>query len=528
MILITSAAYISSGFAVEFGEIPPSFLPIGNKCLYEHQYHLLKDLNSRISISIPEDFLLDEYSRKFFETNRIEIIPVPRGLSLGQSIIHSLNSTSECTKTLKILHGDTLFLNLDFKLKDCISISKNEGFYERAVLNETDDIQFKTKLSTDSEFVLSGYFSFSDSSLLVRGITSSSGDFIRGINSYNEKIAISRFITVEWLDFGHLNTYHRSRAYMTTQRVFNEMVIDHGMVTKSSKNKTKIKAEAKWFSDLPYKIKSFVPNLYRIFEESDKSGYSLEYLYHSPLSDLYCFSRLPSSMWRIIFREIWFFLDQCSNYSSDCEPSASFKTMCGDKTTERLGEFSKQSKFDINSGLTVNDYHVVSIEQMAVHALSKINEKSLIQNTLIHGDLCFSNILYDFRAKRIKVIDPRGIDINGNHTLYGDHRYDIAKLYHSVGGFYDLIVTGRYSVVQNDLNDYTFSLFVSEIHAKLLCEFEENLIKKGFSLVEVLALNVHLFLSMLPLHVDDPTRQQALLLNAVRLYEQMNNSDNKS
>ena len=201
--------------------------------------------------------------------------------------------------------------------------------------------------------------------------------------------------------------------------------------------------------------------------------------------------------------------------------------MCGDKTRDRLGEFCKQTKFELSNGLTVNDFHVASIEQMATNALSRIDNKSSTQNSLMHGDLCFSNILYDFRSKRIKVIDPRGIDFYGNHTLFGDHRYDIAKLYHSVGGYYDLIVAGRYSVVELSLNDYQFSVFESEIHLKLLSEFEDNLIKKGFSLIEVLAINVHLFLSMLPLHVDDPKRQHALLLNAVRLYEKMTKLEDK-
>ena len=140
------------------------------------------------------------------------------------------------------------------------------------VLNENNEIEFKTKLSTDSEYVLSGYFSFSDTRLLICCITNSSGDFIDGINSYNDQICISKFTTDKWLDFGHLNSYHRSRASMTTQRVFNEMVIDQRMVTKSSKNKIKMSAEAKWFSDIPYKIKSFIPNLYRVFDESDKSA----------------------------------------------------------------------------------------------------------------------------------------------------------------------------------------------------------------------------------------------------------------
>lgn len=40
MILITSAKYSLPDFSLEFGEIPPSFLPLGNKRLYEYQAKL--------------------------------------------------------------------------------------------------------------------------------------------------------------------------------------------------------------------------------------------------------------------------------------------------------------------------------------------------------------------------------------------------------------------------------------------------------------------------------------------------------
>ncbi|MCW1529060.1 hypothetical protein OLR80_01745, partial [Campylobacter jejuni] len=39
--------------------------------------------------------------------------------------------------------------------------------------------------------------------------------------------------------------------------------------------------------------------------------------------------------------------------------------------------------------------------------------------SLIHGDFCFSNIMYDFRAGAIKTFDPRGCDFNGKITPCG-------------------------------------------------------------------------------------------------------------
>lgn len=37
MILINSGAYVNPEFQAEFGEIPPCFLPVGNKKLIEFQ-----------------------------------------------------------------------------------------------------------------------------------------------------------------------------------------------------------------------------------------------------------------------------------------------------------------------------------------------------------------------------------------------------------------------------------------------------------------------------------------------------------
>lgn len=56
MILITSAAYVDQEFVSEIGLIPPSFLPVQNRRLYELQVEMLReqDLNDDIHLSIPE------------------------------------------------------------------------------------------------------------------------------------------------------------------------------------------------------------------------------------------------------------------------------------------------------------------------------------------------------------------------------------------------------------------------------------------------------------------------------------------
>ena len=123
--------------------------------------------------------------------------------------------------------------------------------------------------------------------------------------------------------------------------------------------------------------------------------------------------------------------------------------------------------------------------------------------------------MYDFRANMIKTFDPRGMDFDEKISLYGDSRYDIAKLLHSVFGLYDFIVAGFYDYHLKD-NEITFQIENNEkiqaIQKVFLEVFEIN--KQDY------ALMIHLFLSMLPLHNDSQERQMAFIANAFRLYEE--------
>ena len=137
----------------------------------------------------------------------------------------------------------------------------------------------------------------------------------------------------------------------------------------------------------------------------------------------------------------------------------------------------------------------------------------------MHGDFCFSNILYDARASLVRVIDPRGVAADGTVTPYGDIRYDLAKLYHSVVGRYDHILAGYYRLTQDGPTDVTLELR----NEKALRDIEALFMARPFAGMLPLqsashAICILLFLSMLPLHADDIRRQCALMANAMRLF----------
>ena len=116
----------------------------------------------------------------------------------------------------------------------------------------------------------------------------------------------------------------------------------------------------------------------------------------------------------------------------------------GRKTPTRLEEFCQSRNIELSSSWIFQG-HETSLNEILTNSEKHLPDAQKALGVL-HGDFCFSNILYDFRSSKIKTIDPRGMTPDGHQTIYGDICYDIAKLSHSVLGLYDWIVAGYYEV----------------------------------------------------------------------------------
>jgi hypothetical protein len=114
------------------------------------------------------------------------------------------------------------------------------------------------------------------------------------------------------------------------------------------------------------------------------------------------------------------------------------------------------------------------------------------------------------------MIDPRGEF--GLPGIYGDRRYDLAKLAHSYSGGYDFIVADRFDVAVDAHGELRVDLRTSDYHTKVRSIFESVLLPDLVVRSEVDAVQSLLFLSMLPLHVDKPRRQMAMLATGLDLY----------
>lgn len=522
MFLIASGAYVDPELEAEFGKIPPSFLPLGNKRLFQYQVALASK-DTDVFLSVPESFNILDTDLDWLAKRNVNIIKVPENLNLGASIVAAINiSGQSLNRPLHILYGDTLYQELPIG-DDIASVSIAKNSYNWAVLTNDnahwlEDNQSNQINQHEDRRVIDGYFKFSSPRDLIKSITQSEWNFIQGLNRYHKSVGITPVQSSGWLDFGHVNTYYRSKAQFTTQRAFNELTITPEWVEKSSSKNSKIAAEANWFAELPFELRGFTPQFMGTKELNGKVSYRLEFLHLTALNELFVFAKLPSQIWIQILSNCLDFLQACKQHSSQSDKqSNSLDLLFSVKTAQRLDEYCLPNNIRLDEQWSFNHEDPVSLHEMLETSKAYLPSSSQVE-TVLHGDFCFSNILYDFRAGKIKTIDPRGMTPDGSHTLFGDIRYDLAKLSHSILGLYDWIIAGYYNV---EIKEHHIQLNIAEEHSHK--ETQQAFIKLvadkfGLTAQNLYAMQIQLFLSMLPLHADDAMRQKALFANAFRLH----------
>jgi hypothetical protein len=527
MIIITSGAYLNPEFTSLFGELPPTFLPVGNRRLFHWQLESFGNTDEKIVITLPNDFEIPAADKFFFEQRGVQILFMPSDLTLGASIVYTINVSLSFSEPVKILHGDTLFGSLkDIELDTVLTGETSDHYmWARCSFTETGQISLVEGLTQEPKYrkVLCGYFSFKSGAALSQCITHQKFDFISGIEYYSQKYSLVAKETNSWFDFGHIQTYYRSKANFTTERAFNELRPTPLAIEKSSLDCKKISAEADWFESIPSQILPYTPQfLGREIQPGGTTSYRLQYLYLSTLSELAVFGELPAKSWEPIFAAIADFVDETQNFKP---PEMNPVVRSGDylrKTLERLEMFAEETGLSLTEPVKFNGKSFPSLSAIAERVALLIPDASDEDMCLIHGDLCYSNILFDSRSFQIKVIDPRGLNFAGQPSIYGDSRYDLAKLNHSVVGRYDEIVAGRFDFTRNGILNFDLNLPEKASRQQI----EDRFLGTQFggrsaNSLAIKAITITLFLSMLPLHRDNEGRQLAFLANAVRLFGNM-------
>lgn len=524
MLLILSARTVGDDIALQFGRLPPSFLPVGDRRLFALQAELAR--GEPVAMTVPETFPISDLDRAEIDRLGIRLLPQDPRLSLTAAIRDALEQLA-LESPVRILYGDTLVRLGEEPEADLVALQHSTANYQWAYV-EGDGFSDAPPQRLDERQIVCGYFVFRDPQLLIEAC--SAGGIVDVLNSYDAKRPMIRHEVPEWYDFGHLPLYFQSRRLIMIKRVFNRISFEDHMLVKQSRDTLKMRAEANWFENLPRALQTHVPRFLGRVERDFLAGYATEYLYLPVLSDLAAFGALPLTSWLEILAACFEFLDKCQAIRPPPgipEASPDFARRFGDemitaKTWARLSAYAEASGLSLEAPIRVNGHGFASLRGAVERALGAIPPTTPDHIRFWHGDVFFGNMLYDFTARRALAIDPRGQIAPGELCLWGDWRYDLAKLSHSVIGQYDQIILGRARLFEEGPGDWRLD-FAGRDHQDQIEDIflDRAGARYGLGRNELLGLTALLFFSMLPLHSDRPDLQRQMLANGLRLVAMM-------
>jgi len=523
-LVILSGAYIGDEMAAEFGSIPPSFLPLGGRRLFEHQAKLSK---GNVYISLPEDFDVPKVDQTRIDALSLKVVRVPKELSLRNSMQRVLRSL-DLANGVEILFGDTLIYGPCPDSKDLASFQNDPAHHYWSYFSDENPIKpFVAGLGDgiNERRILCGHFRFSVSHALVDALEKAT-DFVEALNLYDAQIPFKKCMVETWFDFGHLSLYYQSKRNFSVARAFNSIEADGKTVRKSSAQTNKIRAEAGWYKNLPTELKLFTPKYLGMDDRDYLAGYRMEYVYQPLLSDLSVFGKLPGNVWSQILGSCFEFLkiarqekpqpgspETARQFSDDF-----FNYMYAEKTRNRLAAYLKAQNIQPDTCYSLNGHKLPPVKEIVDLLLANIRPTEPADISFLHGDFFFGNTFFDFRSTNVTVIDPRAMLAGGAPSLFGDHRYDVAKLSHSIVGAYDHIINARSCLTKPTSFDWQFSPTDIQLPDGLEALMFETALKTfGIGRIELLSMTALLFFSMLPLHSDSTERQEHLFANALRL-----------
>lgn len=517
--LIMSGAYVGEEMQAEFGRIPPSFLPVGTAYLIEHQLSNLKHREERW-LALPRDFIQSKAHSRIIDGAGLKVVPVDAKRSLGRALFDCL-LCMDLDGPVEVIHGDTLVTAYPEQAADLFSITTATEYYRWGRVTA----QAGRVLSIDAgeirggdlpeESILSGYFLFSQPNELLRLLGSTDFDFLATLDKYCKARAVGASLAPATLDFGHQKTYYSSRKDLASARHFNAISIGRHVVQKSSTDEVKLSAEANWLRNVPIELQPFTARLIHDARADLSVGYGTLYGNYPTLAEL-TLARPSELVWKRVFASVLEFLESAWAYRVEGS-DGDLRWLVIDKLHDRLDDYPEflPDRCDL---LSINGERVGSLDALIKHLEEIIALAGPLPRSIMHGDLCFSNIMFDTRSDRIQLIDPRGI-VRGSETIFGDLRYDIAKFGHSVLGRYDEIVAGHIVSTANG-GDFTLEFPEEPLGTWLeraylaaqigTVRFDDDVISASI---------ISLFLSMIPLHSENPGRQQTLFANALYLYQ---------
>ena len=525
-VIIPSWSPLSLDMQAETGCQYPAFVQLGGQPLYAHIVRLYESVRDKAEIVVILPGQAPELQASHLAGFDVSVLRLDASRSIGDSVRAAMEGLA-CEQSVVVHMADTLISPHNFgEVDDAVYVQLRTDLYRWTTIHKAGAGPVRVLTDRDhrsagvEQMVCVGVFMLADGELFESQLSTSLASPVAGVDPFFSAIeGYSKLRPIElktpqfWHDCGHIDSYYESRLNYHNLRHFNTLTYDaeRGLVTKRSKNFTAFGHQVRWFKQVPDELGPFLP---RIYDSSDGSSpyITMELLSMPTMGDLLVNSRLELGAWNDVARKVNLIHSMLCKYavvSPMAQQIASAIYIY--KTNDRIRQFCEQrpevralwvdvlgQRFTLEDVLATLQDYACKTGLLALHELAPI-----------HGDMCFSNLMYDPRGRHVKLIDPRGeFGIPG---IYGDARYDKAKLMHSYAGGYDFIVADQFEVSVSLAGQLACQIKSQNYHQKVGQIFDAALFADEQDRSQCDAIQALLFLSMLPLHCDKPQRQLAML-----------------
>lgn len=316
------------------------------------------------------------------------------------------------------------------------------------------------------------------------------------------------------VDIGIIGNFIQYVTGNFDSRYFNSLKGNEYTLVKSSGNKKKIEAEYKFYHLLPEDMKFWFVMPFNYQEDNNSASYTMERMYMTDLAIKWVHGSMDEKEFEDLMDKYFFFfkcrhVKKCSE--SECKKKKD--SLYVDKVRERVDDLKKMPEFaKINALLQVSkDISVDSLLDKYLDLKRAIEGQAHYNDELVigHGDPCFANTLYNKSTRTLKFIDPKGAIVEDD--LWTNAYYDVAKLSHSVCGRYDFFNNALFDIKID--TDFNYNLEIPFDNSKYIEIFKRKVEENGFDYLSVRIYEASLFLSMLPLHIDNPHKVFGFILN---------------
>ena len=476
----------------------------------------------------------------FDDTNEIsEVIrDVIGSRGFGEVIVKKKRLDAYFCDSLRSVFGDFEFLpissffefgDLKEKFENCVENGRILHFFSNFIISDSETASLSLKKLLFIEKSYRATFEGKTCSVLFKE-PKSYAEFLNNVILEKSSLAavskIEDFFEIPALtDIGSVRNFIQVVAGNFDARYFNSLKGDEYSIVKSSANKKKIKAEYTFYHLLPDDMKFWFVLPFNYREDEESASYTMERLHTTDLAIKWVHGSVDEAEFEKILDKYFYFF-KCRHEKSVSKDV--YQKIADDlyvsKVKNRLSELKALPEFEKIAALMKSSCGFKSIDEIFEKYLflkTKIESENNYPSVSVigHGDPCFANVMYNKSIELLKFIDPKGA--LSEEELWTNPYYDIAKLSHSVCGNYDFFNNALFDIAIGE--DFRAELRIDFDNSAYKDIFRRKLEKSGFDYLSVRIYEASLFISMLPLHIDNPHKVFGFILNAIHILEEIEN-----